>query len=127
MASEIARKRNQSRCIKVGGDTYLSNRAKGHHSAAISAYWSTSTIDGILSSADMKLHVGVIEYFFKHSATTATDIGKKVIYHVLACVEWYEVQPWFHPSILVVSTDKQLNGPSIFLPPNRIRTKTSLL
>ena len=108
----------------------MSNRAKGNHSAAISAYWSTSTIDGILSSADMKLHVGVIEYFFKHSATIATDTGKKVISHVFACVEWYEVHPresWFHPSILVVSTDKQLNGPSSFLPLSRILSHCALV
>jgi len=77
---------NETEVDVFGGDTYLSNRAKGNHSAAISAYWSTSTIDGILSSTDMKLHVGVIEYFFKHSATIATDTSKKVISHVFACV-----------------------------------------
>jgi len=47
----------------IAGEKYLTNRAKVNHSAAISAYWSTSITDGILSSVEMKFHVGVIEYF----------------------------------------------------------------
>ena len=66
--------------------------------------------------------IGVIEYFFKHSAMIATDSGKKVISHVFACVEWYEVHPrenWFYPSILVVSIS--------FRPLSRILSRCALV
>ena len=110
----------------------MANRAKGNHSAAISAYWSTSydDADGILSSATVKLHVGMVEYFFKHSVTTTIGSNEKVVTHVFAYAEWFEVHPrenWFHPSIIVVSTEKQIGGPSRFLPMSRILSHCALV
>lgn len=49
---------------------------------------------------------------------------------MFAFVHWYKVHPratWFHPRLIVVSTDMVMNGPAVFLPISRIYAPCALI
>ena len=108
--------------VSVLGERFASKSAKGKHSAAVCAYW--PRLGGSISTTCDQLYVGIVQYFFKHSVklTKSGSLNFEKVNHIFANVHWYRLHPrenWFHPRIIVVSTDFDDFGPANFIPLSR--------
>jgi hypothetical protein len=104
--------------VTVLGKRFLSNNARGRHSAVVCAYWSHK----YGSFTTDHLRFGTVLYFFRHAIHTNLNSSLKVT-HIFARVNWYEQHPrenWFHPQLTVISPDTEYPGPSVFIPLSRI-------
>lgn len=107
--------------VTILGERFLSKHAKGSHSSAVCAYW--PAVGGGVSPVCDQLRVGVIQHFIRHTVQLNSSSQQCVATHIFALVHWHRVHPrekWFHPRILVISSDMLMNGPAVFLPLSRI-------
>lgn len=77
------------------------------------------------------LHVGVIQYFIRHTVNIPTSASKsKGIVHIFARVHWYRKhwrENWFHQRALVVQPEMNIGGPATFLPISRVFSRCALI
>ena len=101
--------------LTVFGNKFLSDRARGNHSAVICAYWSFT--EGYISSEE--LHFEKIYCFFRHSIV----YDSKKVAHIFARVHWFKSHPkknWFNHHLAVIDSDLQNSGPVTFMPISRV-------
>lgn len=93
--------------LAVFGEKFLSDKARGKHSAVICAYWSFMT--GRMTSEHLRF--GNVICFFRHKI----HYNSKELTLIFARIHWFKQHPkncWFNHRIAVVDPDLQCTGPS---------------